>query len=492
MNLNNLRPENRRGPEAAVEPAASGSDQAGKRQPKNMQALAGQGAGCTAPAPLKRVLSLGDLTFYGIVLIQPIAPVGIFGVAAVISRGHVSATIVLAMAAMLLTAYSYGRMAALYPVAGSAYTYVGQGLNAHLGFLAGWVMLLDYLIIPVLNVLYVGLTLQRLLPHVPFPAWVLMAVAAITLLNLLGIRVAAVANQALLALMTVVIAAFAVQSVRFLLEEQGWSGLFSLQPFYDPATFNFASLATGTSLAALTYIGFDGVTTLAEEALQPKRTVPLATVLVCLITGLLSTLEVYLAQRVWPDYHTFPSAETAFLDVCGRVGGDWLFRAMAAILVVACFGSGLAGQAGASRLLYALGRDRVLPPRIFAYVSRRSGAPVVNTVLVGALAAGGALALSYEKAASLLNFGAFLAFMGVNLAAIRESWFRSGENRSGRWRDFVLPGLGFLFCLGIWISLPLPARIAGGVWLTAGVAFQAVQTRGFRSPPPKLDLRDAG
>jgi amino acid transporter len=456
------------------------------------QTLAGQAAGSTAPAPLKRVLSLGDLVFYGIVLIQPIAPVGIFGVAAAISGGHVSSAVALAMVAMMLTAFSYGRMATLYPVAGSAYTYVGHGLNAHLGFLAGWVMLLDYLLIPVLNVIYVGLTLQRVLPQVPFSIWVLLAVAAITLLNLLGIRFAAAANQALLALMTVVIAAFAVQCVRFLLAGPERGGLFSLQPFYDPATFNFASLATGTSLAALTYIGFDGVTTLAEEAREPKRTVPLATVLVCLITGLLSTLEVYLAQRVWPDYSTFPNAETAFLDVCGRVGGDWLFQAMAAILVVACFGSGLAGQIGAARLLYALGRDRVLPPRVFAYVSRRSGTPVVNIVLVGALALCGAFALSYERAASLLNFGAFLAFMGVNLAAIRQYCFRSSENRSGRWRDLVIPALGFLFCFSIWISLPLPAKIAGGAWLTVGVVYQAVQTRGFRRPPPKLDLRDTG
>jgi putrescine importer len=147
---------------------------------------------------------------------------------------------------------------------------------------------------------------------------------------------------------------------------------------------------------------------------------------------------------------------------------------------------------GAARLLYALGRDRVLPPRFFAYVNRRSGTPVVNIVLIGALAAGGALALSYEQAASLLNFGAFLAFMGVNLATIRQYCFRSSENRSGRWRDLVMPGLGFLFCLGIWMSLPLPAKIAGGIWLTVGVVFQAVQTRGFRSPPPKLDLRDTG
>ncbi len=437
-----------------------------------------------APAPgLRRVLSLWDLIFYGIVLIQPIAPVGIFGLAATMSRGHVVTTILAAMVAMTLTAWSYGRMAAIYPAAGSAYTYVSRGLNPHLGFLAGWAMFLDYLVIPIINVIYVALTLERLVPEVPYPVWAAVAAGAITVLNLRGIRFAARSNEILLAVMCVVIALFGVLAVRWLLQHSGWPGLISIEPLYNPRTFDLRAVATATSLAALTYIGFDGVTTLAEEVRDPKRTVPLATVLVCVITGVLSAVEVYLAQRVWPDYASFPKLETAFLDVTARVGGALLFHAMAVILVIACFGSGLAGQAGAARLLFGMGRDRVLPRAVFGRLNPRTLNPDTNILLVGAAAFAGAVLLRYELAAEVLNFGAFLAFMGVNLAAIR-------ANGPRRWTGVIAPALGFLFCLAIWVSLPVPAKIAGGIWLAAGLIYSAIRTRGFRLQPVLTDFSE--
>ena len=441
------------------------------------------------PVRLRRVLGLWDLIFYGIVLIQPIAPVGIFGVAAGISRGHVSTTLVIAMFAMMLTAYSYGQMSILYPAAGSAYTYVGRGLNLHLGFLTGWAMILDYLIIPVIIVIYLALTIQRLAPEVPYVVWVAVTAIVLTLLNLQRVRFTARTNQAMLAVMSVVILAFVVLAVRYLFRAAGWTGLFSVQPFYDPATFDLGNLATATSLAALTYIGFDGVTTLAEEVENPKRNVPRATVLVCLFTGLLSTLEIYLAQCVWPDYRTFPNPETAFLDVCGRIGGPLMFQAMAAILIVACFGSGLAGQLGAARLLYGMGRDRVIPS-VFGKLGARSGIPVWNVVLIGLLTLAGALLINYQRAVALLNFGAFLAFMGVNLAMARKYYFGASRGSRAIWSSLLLPGTGFLFCAVIWISLPVPAKIAGGGWLFTGVIYQALKTRGFRIQPPAVDFTE--
>lgn len=432
---------------------------------------------------LRRVLTLKDLVFYGVVLITPIAPVGIFGVAGKMSRGHVATTVVIAMVAMLLTAWSYGRMAAMYPSAGSAYTYVGRGLHPHLGFLAGWAMFLDYLIIPIINVIYLALTLGRVFPSVPYPAWALLAAVGITALNLRGIRFTARANELLLAIMCLVIGGFILLAVRLLLAHSGWQGLFSIAPFYRRGEFDFGAVRTATSLAALTYIGFDGVTTLAEEVREPERTVPLATVLACLIVGLLSTLEVYLGQRVWPDYGSFSNPETAFLDVTGRVGGGTLFHAMAGVLVLASLGSGMTGQVGAARLLFGMGRDGVLPARFFARLSPRTGSPLLNIVLVGLIALAGALALSYELSAEILNFGAFLAFMGVNAALVGRCLFRRSPGERARpLSDLVVPLLGFLFCLGIWVSLPLPAKVAGGVWLACGIVYLVIRRRGFSVP----------
>ena len=448
----------------------------------------------TAPNPphLRRVLKIWDLVFYGIVLVQPIAPVGIFGIAQKLSKGHVSTAVLAAMVAMMLTAFSYGRMAAIYPSAGSAYTYVSRGLNSHLGSLIGWAMALDYLVIPVINVIYPALTFKRLFPAVPYAAWVVLIIAIIIILNLLGIRFTARANEILLAVVSIVVVAFFYAAIRYLFHLHGWGGLVSSEPFYDPKTFDFGALRTATSLAALTYIGFDGVTTLAEEVENPKRTVPVATVLVCLICGILSTLEVYLGHLVWPDYHTFPNLETAFLDVCSRVGGTALFQALAVILIVACLGTGLAGVAGAARLLYGMGRDDLLPRKFFARLDSKRGIPAFNVMMIGFLALLGSLLISYERAAELLNFGAFLAFMGVNVTCIRQ--FCTGP-QVGRTRnlltDLFVPGLGFLFCFGIWWSLPRPAKLAGGIWFVGGFIYAAIRTRGFRLEPPKMDFSES-
>jgi amino acid transporter len=453
------------------------------------------------PVPhLRRVLTLRDLIFYGIVLIMPIAPVPLFGLAQKLSRGHAVTTILIAMVAMMLTAVSYGRMAALYPSAGSAYTYVGRELNPHLGFVTGWTMFFDYLLIPLLNTIYGALTVQRLvapvLPHLP-PKVLYVLLAALfsgtmTVLNLRGIRATARANVVMLVVMCAVIGAFILLAVQYLFTRQGWAGILSTQPFYNPMTFDVRVITTATSFAALTYIGFDGVTTLAEDAINPKRNVLLATVFVCLFTGLFGGLQIYLAQRVWPDWQTFSNLETAFMDVCYRVGGLLLFHALAAILIVANLGSGLSGQVGAARLLFSMGRDNVLPRRFFSHLDAKRSTPTYNILLIGFLAFGGALAMNYEFTAECMNFGAFLGFMGVNLAAMRHFYF---ANRTPRRRrllaDALVPGLGFMFCLGIWLGLSAPAKIFGGGWLLAGIAYNAVKTRGFRQQPAMIDFSES-
>jgi amino acid transporter len=441
---------------------------------------------------LRRVLTLRDLVFYGLVLIQPIAAVPLFGIADKLSRGHVVTTILIAMVAMMLTAFSYGRMAAVYPASGSAYTYVGRGLNPHLGFLTGWAMILDYLIIPVINIIYGALTFHRLIPFVPYVVWVLALTFVITFLNLRGIRSTARTNEILLVIMCFVIGAFMILAVKYLLHTSGMAGLLSVKPFYDPRTTDVSSIATATSLAALTYIGFDGVTTLSEEVQNPKRNVLLATVLVCLLTGVFSGTQVYLAQLVWPNYSSFPNVETAFMDISRRVGGLALFNAMAFILIIGSLGSGLSGQAGAARVLFGMGRDSALPKRFFAYINPKSRVPSYNIWLIGMLTFLGSMLLDFERAAEVLNFGAFLAFMGVNLAVIKQFYFRRGPGKKRHlFKDAVVPALGFVFCLWIWWNLPRPAKIVGGIWFLGGILYEAYTTRGFRIQPVIIDLSES-
>lgn len=430
---------------------------------------------------LKRVLRLRDLIFYGIILIMPIAPIPIFGLMCRMSGGQAVTAVLISMIAMMLTAVSYGRMAAIYPSAGSAYTYVGRGLNPHLGFFAGWAMFLDYLIQPLLNGIYGALTLKRLFPEIPYVLLTALFIGLMTYLNLRGIHATAQADLLLLIIMCGVISVFILEAVRFLFHLHGWEGLFSTQPFYQPQSFHFHTILTGTSLAALTYIGFDGVTTLAEEVENPGCNVMRATVIVCLFTGLFGGMQVYLGQRVWPDYKTFPHIETAYMDITRLVGGRGLFDALGVVLLLAAFGAGLTGQAGAARLLYGMGRDKVIPKKFFGYIDPKSGTPSLNIWIIAIIAFAGSLALTYADAAELLNFGAFLAFMGVNLATLRHFYFlRADKQNRNLLRDAILPSFGFLFCFGIWLGLSDLAKIVGGAWLISGIIYYAIKTKGFK------------
>jgi amino acid transporter len=430
---------------------------------------------------LRRVLSVWDLILYGIVAVTPSAPATVFGLAELRSHGHAVVTILAAMVAMVLTAIIYGRMAALYPSAGSAYTYVGRGLHPYLGFVSGWAMLLDYVVSPLFCVIYGSLALQRAIPALPYPVCAAMFAGGITYLNLRGIRSTARANQVLILFMFAVLLSYIVLAIRYLLAQHGITGLFSIKPFYDPATFNVRDIAGATSFAALTYLGFDAVTTLAEDVKNPRRNVMLAAVGVCAFTGIFGGLLVYLAQLAWPDYNTFSNIETAFIEVTGRVGGVVLFQAMAFVMVVANIGAGMTTQVGAARLLFGMGRDNVIPRRFFAHLHPVRNTPNRNIWVIGILAYFGALVMSYELTAEILNFGAFLGFMGVNLAVVWQFWVRRAEGHAREFlADILLPGLGFVFCTIIWLGLGAPAKIAGGIWFVVGVFVLLVHTRGFR------------
>ena len=424
---------------------------------------------------LRPVLGLGDLIFYGIVIIQPVAAVTVYGIAEQLSGGHVAGTLVVSMVPALLTAVSYGRLAALYPAAGSAYTYAARAINPFAGFLAGWAMLLGYLFMPLINVIYGAVTLRREIPALPYTLATLGFALLITLLNLCGIRWTARANELMLAGMCAVIAVFGVLAVHHLLHAQGLGGVLSTAPFWNPHTFNLRSFATTTSFAALTYIGFDSVTTLAEDVHNPRRNVLLAVVLVVIITALLSGAQVYLAHQVWPDYATYPNAETAFMDVYGRVGGAPLFHAMVVVLIVACFGSALSGQVAASRILFGMGRDGVLPTAL-ARANLQRGTPTVGLIGIGVLCFAVSGVLNFEKASEVLNSGAFAAYMAVDLAAFWQFYLNGGPGRRF-WRDAIAPLAGLVSCLAIWLSLPRLALTVGALWLAGGVVLGALKAR---------------
>src|SRR6202142_3635965 len=267
---------------------------------------------------LRRSLTLWDLILYGIIVIQPVAPMSVFGVLSNRGRGHVVTTILIAMVAMLFTAISYGRMARAYPSAGSAFTYVGQEINPALGYVTGWSMVMDYMLNPMICTVWCSQQAHVFAPGVPYSVWAIFFALVFTGLNIQGVKTSARVNTGLAAAMGVVIVIFFVAAARYVFGNPHSDPGFFTRPFYDPQMWNTKAVLGGTSIAVLTYIGFDGISTLSEEAENPRRNILLATVFTCLAIGILSAFEVYAANLIWRASQPFPDVDTAFVHVAGR------------------------------------------------------------------------------------------------------------------------------------------------------------------------------
>ena len=472
---------------------------------------------------LKRTLTLWDLILYGVIVIQPVAPMSVFGVQSERGRGHVVTTLLIAMVAMLFTAFSYGRMARAYPSAGSAFTYVGQEINPALGYVTGWSMVMDYMLNPMICIIWCSQQAKVFAPGIPYWAWAIFFGGIFTFLNIQGIKTSARVNTLLAAGMGAVVAVFFMAAARYIFSNPHDGAAFFTRPFYDPQLWNSKAVLAATSIAVLSYIGFDGISTLSEEAENPRRNILLATVLTCFVIGILSALEVYGAQLLWPATQPFPNVDTAFTFVAGRAWQP-LFAIVGFTLLVANFGSGMGAQIGAARLLYGMGRSKALPQSFFGVVDPKRRVPRNNVFFVGAIALAGALLVtvglfSYGLGAEMLNFGALIAFMGVNLAAFVRYYVREGGKSpippailtalvialvlwpNSNWIVLAIAGAllailaliapplaGFTICFFLWKNLSWKAWLVGGIWMVVGIAFGAIKTKGFRGDLVDFEL----
>lgn len=442
----------------------------------------------TTPA-LTRTLRLPSLVLFGLAYMTPLIVLGIFGVVAEVTGGASASAYVVALIAMLFTASSYGRMAAAYPVAGSAYTYVRRTIDSRVGFLVGWVVLLDYLFLPMVIWLIGAAYLEAQFPGVPGWLWIIGFVLVTSLLNILGIKVANRTNYIMMAFQILVIAIFVALSIGSVIANDGVSGLFSSAPFANP-TSTFSTITAGAAIAAYSFLGFDAVTTFTEETIEPKKTVPRAIMLIALIGGAIFILVSYITQLVHPGGE-FADASSAAFDIALMIGGNVFGAIFIAGLVIAQFASGLAAQASAARLLYAMGRDGALPRRVFGYVSERFHSPAINIALIG-LVGLVALFLDVATSTSFINFGAFTAFTMVNVSVIVYFVRRRREGQRLNVLPYVIiPVIGAIVTAYLLTKLDLTAILLGLSWLALGVIVLALVTKGFRRLPPELTMEDA-
>lgn len=437
------------------------------------------------PVVLKRQLGLFTCFFYGVAALLPIAPVPVYGVANDMAGGHIAMAYFIAMIAMSFSAWTYGQFGAELPYAGSSYTFVRKGINSQLGFLTGWAIMIDYLFMPGLNYLILGLFLNALFPALPTSYIIYVSIIVVCIINLLGIKNLSKINN-FLTVFGFLVCFYFIYSA-FVSMGHGVGTGFSSVAFYNPETFSWSKVLSGASVAAFSFLGFDVLTTLSEETINPKKTLPKATLLVCFVMGIIFTIFCFVSQAVFPS-NVFSDPNTAFLDVAKAAGGTTLANLISIAMVAGAIAYSMDMLAAVSRLLFGMGRDGVLPKKIFGYVSPKTGVPVYNTIIVSLLCVV-ISSITLDRLIPLINFGGLFAYTMVNLSCVIYFFVR-GQRRQG-WdviKYLVLPTFGFLTMFTLWLSLDVQAKTIGFIWLAIGIIYMAYLTKGFRKPMPEMNL----
>lgn len=417
---------------------------------------------------LKRTLKTKDLVIFGMVFMSPLACMILFGAMTTISQGHSVLAYLIGFAAMLFTALSYGRMVEAFPIAGSTYSYTQRAIDPKLGFLSGWVMLLDYVLIPMLLFVISANFSNALIPEIPFWVWIVAYVLIVTVINIMGIEVAAKANFIMTGVMILAVIAFVIAAVKYALTGNT-ATLFSLKAIYNPQTFSIGPVMTASAMAVLSYLGFDAITTLTEEAAVPAKKVGLSIVIACIIQTVIYVSVAYFATLATPDYTAIKNVDTAFFDIALTVGGTALQTFVTLVIMVTGMATALAGQTAASRLLYGMGRDRLIPARFFAYLHPKYKTPTYSILFMAVLGLVGALTISFSMISEMITFGGLFGFICVNIAVVVHYFFKNKDRKI--FSNLIFPTLGTVICVYIWFSLSPLAKIVGFSWLGIGIVY---------------------
>ena len=391
---------------------------------ENLSALTGK-------TQLRKSLKLWQVVVMGLAYLTPMTVFDTFGIVSGISDGHVPASYLLALAGVLFTAISYGKLVRQFPQAGSAYTYAQKAINPHVGFMVGWSSLLDYLFLPMINVLLAKIYLSALFPEVAPWIWVVMFVVILTAANLKSVNLVANFNALFVLVQVAIIAVFIFLVVQGLHKGEGVGTVWSLQPFISQNA-HLIPIITGATIVCFSFLGFDAVTTLSEETPDAARTIPKAIFLTALYGGLIFISASFFMQLFFPDISRFKDPDAALPEIALYVGGKLFQSIFLCTTFVNTLASGLASHASVSRLLYVMGRDNVFPEKYFGYVHPKWRTPALNVIMVGIVALS-ALFFDLVTATALINFGALVAFTFVNLSVYNHFWRREGRKHT--WQE---------------------------------------------------------
>ncbi|MDN7241606.1 APC family permease [Planococcus sp. N028] len=419
---------------------------------------------------LKRSLTFWDLMIYGLVFMVPIAPFGIYGVVAQGSNGMVALAYLIGMVAMIFTALSYATMSEAFPIAGSVYSYAQRGINDSAGFIAGWLILLDYIFVPALLYLVSAAALHDIVPELPLVVWLVLFISINTVINVIGIEFTARANKIIIVLELIVLAIFVAVGVFAI--AQGVNGAeFTFKPLYDPNEFSLGLVMGAVSIAVLSFLGFDAIATLAEESKGGRKAVGNAIIVSLLVVGVLFIIQTWVAALIWPDYTSFENADVAFYQIAEIAGGAWLkWLTIIATAIAWGIADALVAQAAISRVLYSMARDRKLP-KILSKVHPKFRTPYISTILVAFISLGVTLFFANRigELASVINFGALSAFLFLHVSVVM--YFMGKKKSKNYFKHLVLPVIGFLIIGYVWYSLDSLSKQLGFIWLAVGIIY---------------------
>ena len=417
---------------------------------------------------LNRTMSLFDVVVYGLIYMVPLAPLQVFGFAYNFSGGMVAAAYAVAAVAMYFSAVSYSEMAQKFPVAGSVYSYVRFGAGEFLGFMSGWSILLDYLLLPGLLCIFAAAAMHLQVPALPEWVWVPVFVIVSTIINLRGIVFTTAVNLVCLYIQLGVLVWFVGAvgvALYFGRVHLSWA------PLIGDGAFSPSLIFAALPIAALSYIGFDAISTLNEEAKGGGRTVARATMVVLFAVAVMFMLQVYLAAIFVPRGTKFDadSAVTAFYDVAAIAGGP-VFKTIITLTsaLIAILANAIVSQATTSRLVFSMARDQQIP-RFFAAVDAKRKIPVRAVLVVAFLSTGiGLIAInSADLVTSMVTFGSLAAYCLLHVAVMR---YFAGQGQARQWfAHLISPILGLAILLYTLWKTPAAARIVGTVWLAVGV-----------------------
>lgn len=436
---------------------------------------------------MERSLTLLPLIMFGISFMALGTVFSTYGIAAKLTHGMVPSAYILALVAMFFTALSYGKMASAYPVAGSAYTYVQKSISPFAGFLVGWSILVDYLLLPMVNYLIFGTFLHAAIPGVPKFIWILGMIILVTFVNVRGVKLATKVNFLINAFSALFIILFCFFSIKYMVTNEGAFSLFTLTPFYQPEA-GFSAVIAGASILCFSFLGFDSITTFAEEVKNPTKVLPKAILIITFSGGAIFTLVAYLAQIVYPNYASFSDPDSASYVIIQSVGGSFLASLFIVMISIGCFGSAMVSQASVGRLLYSMGRDGVLPKRIFGFIHPKYKTPFNNLLIVSAISLA-SLFINMATATSLINFGALLAFTCVNLSVIAHFYLRRKERSiTGTIQYLLFPIVGMVSDVWLLCNLASYSLTLGIVWFCIGLVYLMVITKAFKQRPPEIQM----